>query len=221
MSDTTDNLTSQLRVAEAEAAPLAASPNPSEPVSSRLNASGLLQIANRRRRKRLATRSLAVAGCAVLVCFGAMRFVMHNSDKQHGTVNLAKLTAEIDLLSQQTDALLAKLHSQEASLESSLVDTQLAALQAAIDEQELQALHAVVAVLEETTPASEDRAWERELAWEIEWSKSGALRLELARQDAERDPELATKKYRQIADTYAGTQWGDAARLALGGIDRL
>lgn len=205
MNSAFDNLTSQLRLAEAATAPPASSPQR----HARLDAEELLQTANRRRRKRSAARSLTAAGCALLVCFGVAQFVSQSSVQQQGTVELAALTVELQSLSAQTDALLTKLQLREAELQSSLIDLQLVALQELVDETPSQQQLESEAFTLESAPVSE------ELAWEIEWSKSAALRLELARQDAEHDPALATEKYRQIASTYAGTRWGDEARLAL------
>lgn len=62
---------------------------------------------------------------------------------------------------------------------------------------------------------SRSAATDAQLAWDRAWSRSGALRLELARHEAKFDPEQATSSYRQIAQSYAGTPWGDEAALVL------
>lgn len=200
MNNTIDNLTSHLRLAEASTA---------TPLAAPLEASCLLTLANRRRRKRLAARAVAAVSCAAFACFVAVHLVSQPATQDSSSAELAALTAELQSLSTQTDALLAKLQLREAELQSSLIDLQLVALQELVDEPPSQQQLESEAFTLESVPVSE------ELAWEIEWSKSAALRLELARQDAERDPALATEKYRQIASTYAGTRWGDEARLAL------
>lgn len=198
MSLTNDNLAKQLRDIDTATQPCAMAP---------LNAKCLLEQANRRRHMRRAVRNLGTAGAMALACFAAMHLTNGQHESQP-SADIAQLVNEVKMLSTETNALLADMET-EALVGDALISAKHIAAQAELEKRIVSQLQAELVELEARITI------DSRLALAVEWSRSGALRLELAHQDARYDPEFAAAKYRQIASTYAETCWGSEATLAL------
>jgi hypothetical protein len=201
MTPTDPQLTQLLREADAAS---------TLPVAAPLDAGRLLAAVADRRRKRTATRTVLAATVMVTLIAG-VRFWPNS------TVQVATPTAE-ETSMEELSAAIAEIESEVAQLQAQIADSPaptydlISAMKHSShnDPAYREKLRIELAELE-SRAAAKDAA----LAWERAWFRSGALRLELARQDAEIDPQRAADSYRQIAKSYAGTPWGDEARLAL------
>lgn len=178
--------------------------------ASLLCAGQLLDTAAARKRRRA---TIHIAGVSAVLVFVATGY--HWWPKPQATVaavetataDLDKLSAQIAALHRKSDALVARIAETthpEFDVLSTLHEMRTD------NNPSLRQLQTELAALEARAAANDTQ-----LAWDIAWSHSGALRLELARQDAQVDPERAAESYRQIAASYAGTRWGDQAQQAL------
>jgi uncharacterized protein involved in copper resistance len=201
MTPTDQQLTQLLREADAMSTP---------PVTMPLDAGRLLATVAERRRSRTATRTVLVA--TVMVALIASVRLWPSSTEQVATAAAEETTME------ELAAAIAEIESEVAQLQAQIADSPaptydlISAMKHSShnDPAYREKLRIELAELENHAAAS-DAA----LAWERAWFRSGALRLELARQDAKIAPDRAADSYRQIAKSYAGTPWGDEARLAL------
>lgn len=172
-----------------------------------LDAGELLARARRRSRRRHAMQSAFSAAAVALLATLAYRHLPTPPSPSPSVPDLAALATDIDDLKHRT----ALLRQQVAVSIPATCDILTAMEPESIGERRsLDQLRAELSVLESRVAANNT-----DLEWDIEWSRSGALRLELANQDVTTDPARAAEAYRQIASTYAGTRWGDEARLAL------
>lgn len=186
--------------------------------TSPLDGAALLATVERRRsrsRTMVSTGAMGAGGALVLLVAVSVVTTQTESPKPIASatdattieIDLTELEANVMALDEQIDQLTATV-SQSSARSRDLLD--IIADSAAPAKQDLSALRSELAQLEGRLASSD-----AELKWAIEWSRSGALRLELAHQDAASDADRAAKAYRQIAVDYSGTQWGDKAQLAL------
>jgi hypothetical protein len=207
MQDNDRQLGQLLREADSSAAAVASAP---------LDATQLLRRATVRSRNRLAVRTTMAAVAVVAVAIIVPR--------NRPAANLASKAGQIDtveLSPQDVTALVTSIEQLEGEV-AALVkqfdaparptyDILTAMEHAKVNEApNLRKLRGELAALE-----SRAAAHDAQLAWNIEWSRSGALRLELARLEERADPAGAQDTYRQIAAAYSGTRWGDEAHGAL------
>jgi hypothetical protein len=201
MTPTDQQFTQLLREADAASTPQVIAP---------LDAGRLLAMIADRRRRRTTTRT-ALAATVMVALIASVRFWPTS------TVQVTMPTAE-ETTMEELAAAIAEIESEVAQLQEQIADSPaptydlISAMKHSShnDPAYREKLRIELAELE-SRAAANDAA----LNWERAWFRSGALRLELARQDAEIDPQRAADSYRQIAKSYAGTPWGDEARLAL------
>lgn len=173
-----------------------------------LDGESLVRQAAARARKRMTGRAMAVG---LLIGAGITTVVVRQSATDSTLVaadpatDITKLAASIEELETEANALLVSVGAYEQptfDILSALSDEQRT------DKESLAHMQAELSALESRVAAGP-------IEWNIEWSRSGALRLELARIEARFDQPSAASAYRRIATTYAGTRWGDEAQLAL------
>lgn len=174
-----------------------------------LDAAQLLRQATSRGNTRLARRAtvsmLVLAAVATLI-------LRHDGGNVEPTalrrsVDIAELASSIEQLRIEAAALAASMddaHEPSSDILSAIRNAEKPKAKTSAQlRSELNALESRIA------------AGGRSLDWDLEWSRSGALQLELARIEARTDRDGAASSYRRIATTYAGTRWGDEAQLAL------
>lgn len=175
-----------------------------------LDANQLMARVAERRRKRMATRTVTVA-VLLVACVASLRLWPISAPE------VAKSAVEAPTL-EELSATIAEIETEIQQLQEQMADSptptyDLISAMKHSSHNDLayrEKLRHELAELESRVAAN-DAA----LNWQRAWFRSGALRLELAKQEAQIDPQRAADAYRQIAQSYAGTPWGDQARVAL------
>jgi hypothetical protein len=204
MNPTDQQLAQLLREADAMSTPQGSTP---------LDVGRLLAMVADRRRKRTATRTV-LAATVLVALVASVRFWPSSTEQvampAAEETSMEVLSAAIAEIETQSEQLALKLDQSFAPPQDVLAVVERARADGG---QSLGQLRAELTELEAHAAATD-----AQLVWNRAWSRSGALRLELARQQGRIDPHQAVQSYRQIAASYPNTPWGDEAQMALAEI---